>query len=100
MSAPEVCEKCVERIESGAYDVIILNFANCDMVGHTGITSSIVGAMSASFPSLRSSDPAPQRIKGTGFVVSALYIALRRFHSGIQEADQLLPPRALFRREG
>ena len=37
MSAYEVCDKCVERIESGAYDVIILNFANCDMVGHTGI---------------------------------------------------------------
>ncbi len=30
-----MCDKCVERIESGAYDVIILNFANCDMVGHT-----------------------------------------------------------------
>ena len=37
MSAHEVCDKCVERIESGAYDVIILNFANCDMVGHTGV---------------------------------------------------------------
>ncbi len=39
------CDKCVERIEcqrdmvghTGAYDVIILNFANCDMVGHTGV---------------------------------------------------------------
>ena len=29
--------EAVKRIESGAYDVIILNFANCDMVGHTGI---------------------------------------------------------------
>jgi 2,3-bisphosphoglycerate-independent phosphoglycerate mutase len=37
MSAYEVCDKCVERILSGKYDVIILNFANCDMVGHTGI---------------------------------------------------------------
>lgn len=37
MSAREVTDACVERIESGAYDVIILNFANCDMVGHTGI---------------------------------------------------------------
>jgi 2,3-bisphosphoglycerate-independent phosphoglycerate mutase len=36
MSAYEVCDKCVERINSGAYDVVILNFANCDMVGHTG----------------------------------------------------------------
>ena len=45
MSAPEVCEKCVERIESGAYDVIILNFANCDMVGHTGMFDAAVKAV-------------------------------------------------------
>ncbi len=37
MSAYEVCDNCVERILSGKYDVIILNFANCDMVGHTGV---------------------------------------------------------------
>ena len=37
MSAREVAAEAVKRIESGAYDVIILNFANCDMVGHTGI---------------------------------------------------------------
>ncbi len=37
MSAEEVTAKCVERIESGKYDVVILNFANCDMVGHTGV---------------------------------------------------------------
>ena len=37
MSAREVTEEAVKRIESGEYDVIILNFANCDMVGHTGI---------------------------------------------------------------
>ena len=37
MSANEVAAACVKRIESGNYDVIILNFANCDMVGHTGV---------------------------------------------------------------
>ena len=37
MSAREVADEAVKRIESGEYDVIILNFANCDMVGHTGI---------------------------------------------------------------
>ena len=37
MSAREVADEAVRRIESGEYDVIILNFANCDMVGHTGI---------------------------------------------------------------
>ena len=45
MSALEVTDKCVERIESGAYDVIILNFANCDMVGHTGVYDAAVKAV-------------------------------------------------------
>jgi 2,3-bisphosphoglycerate-independent phosphoglycerate mutase len=45
MSAIEVCDKCVERIESGKYDVIILNFANCDMVGHTGVMDAAVKAV-------------------------------------------------------
>ena len=45
MSAPEVCEQCVERIQSGKYDVIILNFANCDMVGHTGVFEAAVKAV-------------------------------------------------------
>jgi 2,3-bisphosphoglycerate-independent phosphoglycerate mutase len=37
MSAYEVAEKCVECVKSDKFDVIILNFANCDMVGHTGV---------------------------------------------------------------
>ena len=45
MSAPEVCDKCVDRIKSGKYDVIILNFANCDMVGHTGVFDAAVKAV-------------------------------------------------------
>ena len=47
MSAPEVTEECVRRIESGAYDVVILNFANCDMVGHTGVFEAAVKAAEA-----------------------------------------------------
>jgi 2,3-bisphosphoglycerate-independent phosphoglycerate mutase len=45
MSAPEVTEQCVERILSGEYDVVILNFANCDMVGHTGVFEAAVRAV-------------------------------------------------------
>ena len=45
MSAYEVCDKCVERIKSGKYDVIILNYANCDMVGHTGVFEAAVKAV-------------------------------------------------------
>ena len=40
MSANEVCDKAVELIGSGKYDVMILNFANCDMVGHTGVMAA------------------------------------------------------------
>lgn len=45
MSANEVCDKVCEQIESGKYDVIILNFANCDMVGHTGFFDAAVKAV-------------------------------------------------------
>ena len=47
MSAPEVAAECKKRIESGKYDVIILNFANCDMVGHTGVFEATVKAVEA-----------------------------------------------------
>ncbi len=45
MSAPEVCDKLVEAIKSGKYDVIIINFANPDMVGHTGVESAAIKAI-------------------------------------------------------
>jgi len=47
MSAYEVAEEAIRRIESGAYDFLILNFANCDMVGHTGILPAAVKAVKA-----------------------------------------------------
>ena len=47
MSAYLVADECVKRIESGKYDVIILNFANCDMVGHTGVFEAAVKAVEA-----------------------------------------------------
>ena len=47
MSAPEVCDKLVEAIKSDKYDVIIINFANPDMVGHTGIEDAAIKAIEA-----------------------------------------------------
>ena len=47
MSAYEVKDNVIERIEKDLYDVIILNFANCDMVGHTGDFDAAVKAVSA-----------------------------------------------------
>ncbi len=47
MSAFEVADACVELIGEDKYDCIILNFANCDMVGHTGIFDAAVKAVEA-----------------------------------------------------
>ena len=45
MSAKQVAEKCCEAISSGEYDLVVCNFANCDMVGHTGIMDAAVNAV-------------------------------------------------------
>lgn len=45
MSADDVTKEVVSRVESGAYDLIILNYANPDMVGHTGVLPAAVEAM-------------------------------------------------------
>lgn len=47
MSAYEVTDEVVKRIESGAYDAVIMNYANCDMVGHTGEMDAAVAAVEA-----------------------------------------------------
>ena len=47
MSAPQVCDKLVEAIGSDKYDVIIINFANPDMVGHTGVEAATIAAVEA-----------------------------------------------------
>ncbi|MGN0341397.1 MAG: 2,3-bisphosphoglycerate-independent phosphoglycerate mutase [Roseburia sp.] len=47
MSAYEVCDKLVDAIKSDKYDVIVINFANPDMVGHTGILEAAIKAVEA-----------------------------------------------------
>ena len=47
MSAYEVCDKLTDAIRSGKYDVIIINFANPDMVGHTGVEEATIKAVEA-----------------------------------------------------
>lgn len=47
MSAFEVAERAVQEIKAGKFDVMILNFANCDMVGHTGVFDAAVKAVAA-----------------------------------------------------
>jgi 2,3-bisphosphoglycerate-independent phosphoglycerate mutase len=45
MSALEVTDEAVKRVLSGKYDLMVLNFANCDMVGHTGVMEAAVQAV-------------------------------------------------------
>jgi 2,3-bisphosphoglycerate-independent phosphoglycerate mutase len=45
MSAPEVADEAVKRVLSGKYDLMVLNFANCDMVGHTGVMEAAIQAV-------------------------------------------------------
>ncbi len=45
MSAPELTDRAVEAINSGKYDMFILNFANPDMVGHTGVLAAAIKAV-------------------------------------------------------
>jgi 2,3-bisphosphoglycerate-independent phosphoglycerate mutase len=47
MSAYQVADEAVKHIESGEYDVMVLNFANPDMVGHTGVLEAAVKAVTA-----------------------------------------------------
>lgn len=45
MSAYGIADETVRRIDSGLYDLIVVNFANCDMVGHTGVLAAAVKAV-------------------------------------------------------
>ncbi len=45
MSAEKVCDKCTQAIASDKYALVVCNFANCDMVGHTGVMSAAVTAV-------------------------------------------------------
>jgi 2,3-bisphosphoglycerate-independent phosphoglycerate mutase len=47
MSAPELTDRAVEAIRSGQFDLVVLNFANADMVGHTGSLSAAIAAVEA-----------------------------------------------------
>lgn len=69
MSAYEVADKAVEQVESGK-DVLILNFANCDMVGHTGVYGAAVKAVEAVDVCLKKVVEAVWRTGGTAIVTA------------------------------
>lgn len=47
MSAPEVTDELLRRLDAGLYDLIVVNYANCDMVGHTGVLEAAIRAVEA-----------------------------------------------------
>jgi 2,3-bisphosphoglycerate-independent phosphoglycerate mutase len=70
MSAPEVTEEAVKRVLSSKYDVIILNFANCDMVGHTGDLSAAIEAVETVDVCLGKVVDAIQKVGGTALITA------------------------------
>jgi 2,3-bisphosphoglycerate-independent phosphoglycerate mutase len=70
MSAPEVTAEVKKRIESGVYDVIILNFANPDMVGHTGVLEAAVKAVETVDSCVGEVISSVKRAGGTALVTS------------------------------
>ena len=68
MSAYEVCDKLVDAIKSDKYDVIIINFANPDMVGHTGVEEAAVKAVEAVDECVGKAVEALKEVDGTMFI--------------------------------
>jgi 2,3-bisphosphoglycerate-independent phosphoglycerate mutase len=70
MHAPEVTDKIVEAIESGKYGTIITNYANCDMVGHTGNFDATVKAVEAIDTSVGRVVEALKKVGGEVFITA------------------------------
>ena len=68
MSAPQVCDKLVEAIESQKYDVVIINFANPDMVGHTGVEAAAIAAVEAVDACVGRAVEAVKKVDGAMFI--------------------------------
>ena len=65
MSAPEVTDKVVEAIRGGRFDVIVLNYANTDMVGHTGRVDAAIKAVETVDACLGRLSAAVEKVGGT-----------------------------------
>ncbi|MEE3419868.1 MAG: 2,3-bisphosphoglycerate-independent phosphoglycerate mutase [Lachnospiraceae bacterium] len=68
MSAPEVCNGLVDAIKSQKYDVIVINFANGDMVGHTGVESAAIKAVEVVDECVGRAYDALMEVDGTMFI--------------------------------
>ena len=68
MSAYEVCDNLVNAIKSDKYDVVIINFANPDMVGHTGVEEAAIKAVEAVDECVGRAVDAVKEVDGTLFI--------------------------------
>ena len=68
MSAYEVCDKLVDAIKADKYDVIIINFANPDMVGHTGVEAAAIKAVEAVDECVGKAVEAIKEVNGSMFI--------------------------------
>ena len=68
MSAYEVCDKLVDAIKSGKYDVIIINFANPDMVGHTAVENAAIKAVETVDECIGKTVAAIKEVNGVMFI--------------------------------
>ena len=83
MSAYEVCDKLVNAIKSDKYDVIIINFANPDMVGHTGVESAAIKAIEVVDECVGRAVEALKEVDGVMFICADHGNAEQLVHSAI-----------------
>ena len=65
MSAYQICDRVLKEIESEEYDTIILNFANCDMVGHTAVMDATIKAVEVVDECIGKIEEAVKKVGGT-----------------------------------
>jgi 2,3-bisphosphoglycerate-independent phosphoglycerate mutase len=70
MSAYAVAEAVVEGIRSGSFDFIVVNFANCDMVGHTGVVEAGVKAVETTDTCLGQILAALEKLGGQALIIA------------------------------
>lgn len=70
MSLPELSRKVVENIEAGKYDVIVLNIANPDMVGHTGVMEAAISAVESTDEAVGRILDAVERVNGVAVITA------------------------------
>lgn len=94
MSAPKITEKLIEAVNSGKYDFILVNYANPDMVGHTGNEKACIEAVQSVDKSLSIIIPVVLKKKGCIFITSdhGNVEEIKNFHTGQTDTEHSTNP--------